>query len=243
MIAVSRAVRAPLASTSTQAVLLQDGSSNVDDSGNFSIEVIRSALERFDLQLSASDMDSVVQNAHSYDAFILNLEQHWFTIRRIAGRFWNLDSTKKQPQAVSEFFLSAFLSQMRQEGYSIFVVQGALPKDQAGNAPLQNLFSIDAILRGDKDAHFSGGSPAPEGDEVQQLASAVAADPTLHEAAVQSIMERRQLPRAEAEMMLVMAISSVPPLVPAAAPAPAASSGADGDDDDQLAQAIALSLS
>ncbi len=213
----------------------------MDDSGNFSIEVMRSALEPYGLQLSASNIDHVVRNASSFEAFVLNLEQHWFTIRRIGGTYWNLDSMKKQPQAVSDFFLSAFLSQMRHEGYSIFVVQGTLPANQAADADLSNLYSIQSLKQGIVDAHFSTGSPVPETDLVQQLARTVAADPSMHEIAVQSIMEQHGKSRSEAETTLVIALSSIASDGTTSSDTPDISK--QDDEDDELAQAIALSLS
>jgi len=197
--------------------------------------VIRCALERFNLQLSASNIDHVVQNASTFPAFVLNLEQHWFTIRRIGDTFWNLDSMKKQPQAVSDFFLSAFLSQMRHEGYSIFVVQGILPTDQASEASIENLYSVHALQSGKKDAHFMTGPTSPEVDVLQQLADAVRADPSLHEIAVQSLMENKQMSKDDAETALVVAISSAPSVVVRPDDV--------GNEDQELAQAIALSLS
>lgn len=38
--------------------------------------------------------------------------------------FYNLNSLNDRPEVVSSFFLSAFLSQLRHDGYSVFVVKG-----------------------------------------------------------------------------------------------------------------------
>lgn len=56
-------------------------------------------------------------------------------MRKIAGEWWNLNSMLPAPQPLSQFYLSAYLNQLRQDGYSIFLVQGALPPvtlDEAG---------------------------------------------------------------------------------------------------------------
>jgi len=63
--------------------------------------------------------------------FVCNLASHWFTIRKIGGYWWNLNSLLKNgPEFVGEFYLSAFLETLIQEGYSIFVVRGVLQKGE-----------------------------------------------------------------------------------------------------------------
>jgi ataxin-3 len=194
-------------------------------------------------------MQRVVQTASEHEAFVLNLSQHWFTIRRIEGVYWNLDSMKKKPLRVSDFYLSAFLAQMRQEGYSIFVVVGKLPSSQASNAALENLFSIPALLAGSSDAHLASKQAPTRSDFVQQLAQTVISAPDMHSYAVGTLMEQHSLDQASAEAELAMAMSDM--LSPIACEIPgdswavqhqSAGAGNDGDDD-ELARAIALSLS
>lgn len=113
-------------------------SNNVDDAGNFSIQVLETALGRsHDLTLvqDTAALTRVLDDLNREDfdlnttdvAFVCNLREHWFTIRSIRGQIWNLNSLKKRPQKVSLFYLSAYLGQLREEGYSIFVVEGTLP--------------------------------------------------------------------------------------------------------------------
>lgn len=117
---------------------LAQGSHNVDDSGNFSVEVLREALRRANNLELTSDPKAVaaaLANPNAYDAYLFNLQQHWFAIRRLptrAGpRWFNLDSMVDRPELIGDFFLSAFLSQMKAEGYSIFAVTGRLPPTMA----------------------------------------------------------------------------------------------------------------
>ena len=57
--------------------------------------------------------------------FIINRSSHWFSIRRINNRFWNLNSTLEGgPEVISPFFLSAFLDGLRNDGYSVFIAKG-----------------------------------------------------------------------------------------------------------------------
>ena len=84
-------------------------------------------------------------------AFILNLSQHWFPIRRFGGQKWyNLNrcgfqrdpsscarsvadgpacplSFNEQPQAVSDLYLGMTLNQAETEGYSVFVLRPSEP--------------------------------------------------------------------------------------------------------------------
>jgi ataxin-3 len=103
-------------------------SANVDDSGNFSVQVLRSALNRaksldldpwFQRSNGESDIDPLTQQG-----FIINRSQHWFTIRKIGDRWWNLNSTSEKPELISQFYLSAFIHQLRADGYSVFTVTG-----------------------------------------------------------------------------------------------------------------------
>jgi ataxin-3 len=112
---------------------LAEGSGNVDASGNFSIEVLRSALlTRFNLTL-ANTMQETVRNVEitNFDGFICNKQSHWFAIRKVNGLYWNLNSTKDRPEQISHFRLAAEIESLRNEGYSVFCVVeiGALPEE------------------------------------------------------------------------------------------------------------------
>lgn len=64
-------------------------------------------------------------------AFICNLEQHWYTLRRFGPstqRWYDLNSLHPRPQHMSATYLGMTLSQLEAEGYSIFVVR-PLAKD------------------------------------------------------------------------------------------------------------------
>lgn len=110
-------------------------SSNVDESGNFSIQVLRVALERYhniDLvpwhfKSEGADSDPLAQQG-----FVVNRSEHWFTIRKINNTWWNLNSTSELPEVVSQFYLSALLHQLRQDGYSVFIAKGKLNTNTTG---------------------------------------------------------------------------------------------------------------
>jgi hypothetical protein len=109
------------------------GSYNVAGSGNFSIQVLESALYNHSGQklvnitkLTQSDFATTCQG------FICHKGDHWIAIRRVHDVWYNLNSTNTVPpgpQYISNFQLDAFLSSIKDSGFHIFSVQG-------GDAPL-----------------------------------------------------------------------------------------------------------
>ncbi|BET02529.1 Ataxin-3 [Nesidiocoris tenuis] len=118
---------------------LQQPSHNMDDSGFFSVQVISSALAVWGLDLvPLASCDPLALEAadrlESQTAYICNYRQHWFTIRKFANQWFNLNSLLSGPELITTFYLSMFIQQLRNEGYSIFVVKGALPACEADEA-------------------------------------------------------------------------------------------------------------
>ncbi|KAL7532416.1 hypothetical protein ACHAXR_004613 [Thalassiosira sp. AJA248-18] len=107
-----------------------EGSGNVDESGNFSIEVLRSALlSRFNLELPNIRQEGVKDKMEvtQLGGFICNRSAHWFAIRKINDRFYNLNSTLEKPEVISHFKLAAEMQALQDAGYSVFCVLDALP--------------------------------------------------------------------------------------------------------------------
>lgn len=112
---------------------LQQPSGNMDDSGYFSVQVISSALQVWGLELvpySSTD-DRVKSDPCRMKAFICNYKDHWFTIRRLGNQWFNLNSLLSKPELISDTYLALFLAQLKNDGYSIFVVLGDLPECEA----------------------------------------------------------------------------------------------------------------
>ena len=105
---------------------------------------------------------------------------HWFTIRKVGGYWWNLNSTIDTPELVTDFYLSALLSSLRAgilvlsichsflfghvshsvEGYSVFIATGAVPEHgDYSNMDVINgsgqWYSVDELLRVRKPEHFN----------------------------------------------------------------------------------------
>ncbi len=58
---------------------------------------------------------------------ICNRQSHWFAIRKINGRYYNLNSTLERPEIISHFKLAAEMEAFQVEGYSVFCVLDSLP--------------------------------------------------------------------------------------------------------------------
>mmetsp|Transcript_6451 Transcript_6451/g.9448 ORF Transcript_6451/g.9448 Transcript_6451/m.9448 type:complete len:374 (+) Transcript_6451:96-1217(+) len=129
---------------------LAEGSGNVDESGNFSIEVLRSALQtKYNLTL-ANTLQEAVKGVEitNFDGFICNKSSHWFAIRKINGRFWNLNSLAERPEQISHFRLAAEIGALRASGYSVFCVVeiGGLPKDCCISEENQNDLKVRGMV-------------------------------------------------------------------------------------------------
>lgn len=143
-------------------------SSNMDDSGFFSIQVICRALDVWNLiaiPYSSPKAASARENPVSEKAFICNLRQHWFTIRKLGKQWFNLNSVTSGPELVSETYLNMLLTQLQNEGYSIFVVRGVFPGCESDQ--ILNLIPVDpsqvksTATRG-KTKHTSKEIPEPK---------------------------------------------------------------------------------
>ncbi|XP_023245868.1 ataxin-3 [Copidosoma floridanum] len=122
---------------------IEQPSGNMDDSGYFSVQVISSALKVWNLELipytSTEPAALIAQNDPSeMKAYICNYKGHWFTIRKLGKQWFNLNSTLSGPHLISDTYLALFLTQLIQEGYSIFIVIGNFPPCEADEILLKN---------------------------------------------------------------------------------------------------------
>ncbi|KAF8161112.1 Josephin-domain-containing protein [Crassisporium funariophilum] len=118
-------------------------STNMDDTGFFSVQVLDNALRVWGLNLTrwrSEDMRPYQEHPQAQLGFILNLEQHWFTLRRFGnasanideddgnGHWFNLNSFFQEPEWVGRLYLGMVLQQAEVEGYSVFAVTQADPE-------------------------------------------------------------------------------------------------------------------
>lgn len=109
---------------------LAEGSGNVAADGYFNISVLIECLRRKRIhcicQRSVGDHEVPGKDF----GYILNHADHWLALRRVHGTWYNLDSMKPAPTVISSFHLAAFLSSLKGQGYTTFVVRpevGDLP--------------------------------------------------------------------------------------------------------------------
>jgi len=106
----------------------------MDDSGFFSSQVITEALKVWNLDVVplANPQISYIRNEPTHGtAFICNLREHWFTVRKLGHQWFNLNSLLNGAQLISDTYLSLFLAQLLADQYTIFVVLGQLPHCEA----------------------------------------------------------------------------------------------------------------
>ncbi|GAA5844930.1 hypothetical protein JCM3766R1_000336 [Sporobolomyces carnicolor] len=113
-------------------------SQNVDESGFFSVQVAEKALEVVGLRLvrwGSEELAHVHDQPEQIEAFLLNHELHWFSLRRFGpNRFYNLDSCIPEPTWISETYLGLQLREFELRGYSIFAIVPS-PQSHLGGLP------------------------------------------------------------------------------------------------------------
>ncbi|EJU04355.1 Josephin-domain-containing protein [Dacryopinax primogenitus] len=164
-------------------------SSNVDETGFFSVQVLEQALQVWNLSLDnwrSAEMRPFNSRPEDQFAFVLNHAQHWFIIRRFGpppGYWYNLNSFH-DAQWLSHTYLGMFLNQAETEGYTIFAVRPLNP--EAPNAipicPADEI-ATDLLTLYGPTSHaptaqqmesLATGVPIPSEDDVE-LAAAIAA--------------------------------------------------------------------
>ena len=124
-------------------------SSNVDASGNFSIQVLSQALHnRFGLVLEDSrrpDNRSIMQRPDSQSGFVLNRHSHWYCLRKIDNQWYSCNSTAMAPEKITSSGnfsnLLSILRDLASDNWTVFVVKGdkwPQPAPRNQNAPSSN---------------------------------------------------------------------------------------------------------
>lgn len=131
--------------------LSNNESSNYDDTGYFSIQVLQTALKSWNLELIPfASSNELAKQARLHpteqNAYICNFKQHWYTIRKIGPYWFNLNSVFKKPELISDTYLAILLKQLQTDGYSIFIVSGDLPRSQADLVLCETNLNVKEIL-------------------------------------------------------------------------------------------------
>jgi len=121
------------------AWLRTEQNAHVDESGNFSLPVLERALNSlYNLRIIRWGSSALNQQTYSepekLNAFILNYGNHWFSIIKVAGVWYDMNSLsgcpylKAQPKRISDFYLQSYIQALQANKHSVFVVDGKLPE-------------------------------------------------------------------------------------------------------------------
>jgi len=149
-------------------------SGNVDDDGNYNIQVLQEALKEHKVEivpLKKNEAATLLETDYdNLGAFIFNSTTHWFSIRKIEGVWFNLNSTNAfpGPQIISDFYLSAFIKGTEELGFSNFLCKN-LNELSSLDSPIysklsfnQRLADIDDILKKNKPKKINMGDTDDE---------------------------------------------------------------------------------
>lgn len=171
--------------------------------------MLQKALEVFNIELIPyASQHPIAQQARqdplSIQAYICNLREHWLTIRRFGQQYFDLNSISNHPKLISDTFLSLYLAQLKQSGYSIFIVTGDLAKCSADERlttqPIDPAYYRSLTERAEKSSSSRStrtASSGPSSFDDQELQRAIKAseeldtadDKALQEALAQSLKD------------------------------------------------------
>jgi len=104
---------------------------NARADGFFNVQVIETVLGRAGYRMETLGSE-LVRNAKAdtakETAFILNKNEHWFSLRHIGREWFDLNSCLKTPKHYTDGDVRFHISDAVKEGYSVFAVRGAFPK-------------------------------------------------------------------------------------------------------------------
>eukprot|EP00922_Rhytidocystis_sp_ex-Travisia-forbesii_P021345 GHVS01031274.1.p1 GENE.GHVS01031274.1~~GHVS01031274.1.p1 ORF type:complete len:449 (-),score=77.34 GHVS01031274.1:51-1265(-) len=159
---------------------VSEAAGNAADDGNFNITVIEECLKHMTVNLvpmTSPHAEHVRMEPTSVEAYICNLSDHWFAIRRVNDTWYNLDSLKPHPQVMSVFSLSASLSSIANAGYSIHIVTSSTPLPLPNKHAQNDLRSNQMYLTADDIKQLANKHKIDEAED-EQRARKVADEPS-----------------------------------------------------------------
>ena len=191
-------------------------SSNYDDSGFFSVQVISKALECLSLSMiswsSSQTEATLVRNdpAGNAQAFICNHRQHWFTIRKFGNHWFNLNSLLPKPVYITATHLHMFLAQLQQEGYSIFIVLGELTPSLADNVFSSTEYDesfLRAVFANPKVDQQAGAEIDTNDEELRRAIELSKQENDYEDASLRQVLEMSRKQEEEDEIKRALALS------------------------------------
>ena len=114
--------------------------------GDFNIEVLSTALQRHRVELINADHAAVAERVSTApqdeEAYLLHMNAHWLTLRKLCGMWWNIDSRLERPRLVPHDALSPALARLSAEGQAVFVVQPSDGRHHSLPPPLRRADSF-----------------------------------------------------------------------------------------------------
>lgn len=149
----------------------QHSSENVSVDGNFSVQVIEEALKQYGVNIMPLKRERVnqalEQGGNQIEGFIFNSVAHWYSLRKIDGIWFNLNSlsgSKLGPEIVSEFYLSAFIEEAFNVGYSLFLVKNLPPLPNLNDPIYSNLMPYQKLITYDEIVNYKRNQGQPQED-------------------------------------------------------------------------------
>ena len=155
-------------------------SANVDESGNFSIQVLSTALSNmFGLVLEDTrrpENRAAMQRPEAQQGFVLNRSAHWYCLRKIDGQWWSCNSTRMAPEKITASGnfsgLATELRNLASDDWTVFLVKGDKwppPARRNEGAPAKNWVDPANPPR-DPNDELAFGNAAPRKEEPKVVA-------------------------------------------------------------------------
>merc|ERR1740121_1995019 len=109
-------------------------------------------------------------------AFILNKQEHWFSLRRIGREWFDLNSCNKTPRHYTDSDVRFHIGDAVKQGYTVFVVRGDFPRCSLEEDHKKLIEAVQGCGRPDQGySLFAGGGQSLGGGGGGAAASGAAA--------------------------------------------------------------------
>lgn len=159
-----------------------EASNNVRDDGFFGIQVIKRALQNLPsplllMPIGSSEAGTAQSSPLGEIAFLLNRNEHWYTIRKLGSYWFDLNSTNEVPKHLTDTYLAMLLQQMIQEGFTVFVVKGKLPRADVERNPSALTKEVATLAAAGGGDGAAASAPAAFAGQGHTLGGSAAAAP------------------------------------------------------------------
>ncbi|VDL16641.1 unnamed protein product [Hymenolepis diminuta] len=183
---------------------------NCDESGDFSIQVITVALQNLGLELvpymrRTLEAEAVRANPAGQQAYICHFDMHWLAIRRLGNQWFDLNSLHSHPRLLTPTYLAMYLTQLSNDGYSIWYVTGTLPECEADQ--YLRISPLPEPCLTNQTATTTRATSNPEQDPELQEALKLSLQIDEQDASLQSILAQTRREAEERDLMEALRLS------------------------------------